>query len=158
MATPPDRLPPARHPIPGPFPQRRPPASPALQQRAFAALMLALISLFGMIVLSGNLHRVVVVLAVTLAIGGTGLWLAITTMSRSRQAGSSRPRMVILATVLAVLGTGLSALALAGFALFWTQINQYANCMSGANTVSAQSACDQQLQNSLQNRFGVSGH
>jgi len=155
MATPPNRLPPARHPIPGPFPQRRPPASPALQQRAFAALMLALISLFGL-VLSGNLHRAVVVLAVTLAIGGTGLWLAITAMSRSRQAGSSRPRIVILATVLAVLGTGLSALALAGFALFWTQINQYADCMSGANTVSAQSACDQQLNNSLQSKFGVS--
>ena len=155
MASPPDRLPPARPQFPGPIQQRRPPASPPLQQRAFAALLLALISLFGMIVLSGNLHRAVVVLAVTLVIGATGLWLAITAMSRSRQAGSSRPRLVILATVLAVLGTGLSALALAGFALFWTQINQYANCISGANTVAAQTACNQQLNNSLQHSVGL---
>jgi hypothetical protein len=157
MATPPDRRAPVRPPLPGPFNQPRPPASPALQQRAFAALMLALISLFGMIVLSGNLHRAVVVLAVTLVIGGTGLWLAITAMSRSRRAGSARPRMVILATVLAVVGTGLSALALAGFALFWTQINQYANCVSGANTVAAQSACNQQLNNSLQSSMRLAG-
>jgi hypothetical protein len=157
MATPPDRRTPARPQFPAPFQQQRPPASPALQQRAFAALMLALISLFGMIVLSGNLHRAVVVLAVTLIIGGTGLWLAISAMSQSRRTGSARPRLAILATVLAVVGTGLSVLALAGFALFWTQLNQYANCMSGANTVSAQSACSQQLNNSLQSsvRLGV---
>jgi len=155
MATPPDRLPPARHPLPGPLQQRRPPAGPALQQRAFAALMLALISLFGMIVLSGNLHRAPVVLAVTLIIGGTGLWLAITAMSRSSRDGSARPRLVILATVLAAVGTGLSALALAGFALFWTQINQYGNCLAGATTVAEQNACNQQLNNSLQDKFGL---
>jgi hypothetical protein len=119
--------------------------------------MLALISLFGMVVLSGNLHRAVVVLAVTLIIGGTGLWLAVTTMSQSRRAGSGRPRLVILATVLAVLGTGLSALALIGFALFWTQINQYANCMSAASTVATQSACDQQLNNSMHSSMGLGG-
>ncbi len=155
MATPPDRRTPARPQFPGPYKQQRQPASPALRQRAFAALMLALISLFGMIVLSGNLHRAVVGLAVTLVIGGTGLWLAITTMSRSRQAGSARPRFVILATVLAVIGTGLSVLALAGFALFWTQINQYANCMSAANTVSTQTACNQQLNSSLHTSVGL---
>ena len=155
MATPPDRRAPARPPFPGPLQRQRPPASPALQQRAFAALMLALISLFGMIVLSGNLHRAVVVLAVTLVIGVTGLWLAITTMSRSRRAGSARPRVVILATVLAVFGTGLSGLALVLFALFWTPINQYDNCMTAANTVSGQTACSQQLDKSLQNSFGL---
>jgi hypothetical protein len=155
MVTPPDRRAPARPPLPGPFRQQRPPASPVLQQRSFAALMLALISLFGMIVLHGNLHRAVVVLAVTLVIGATGLYLAITSMSRSRREGTSRPRMVILATVLAVGGTGLSALALAGFALFWTPINQYADCRTAANTVSAQNACQQQLNNSLQSSLGV---
>jgi hypothetical protein len=157
MATPPDRRTPARPQFPGPLKQQRPPASPALQQRAFAALLLALISLFGMVVLSGNLHRAVVVLAVTLVIGGTGMWLAISAMSRSRRAGSGRPRVAILATVLAVVGTGLSALALAGFALFWTQLDQYANCMSAANTVSSQSACSQQLNNSLHSSIGLGG-
>jgi hypothetical protein len=120
-----------------------------LQQRAFAALLLVLISMLGIVILTGNLKRVVVVLAVTLLIGGTGLWLAITAMSRSRRAGSTRPRFSLLATVLGVLVTGMSALALVGFALFWTQFSQYANCTAGANTVAAQNACDQQLNNSL---------
>jgi hypothetical protein len=119
--------------------------------------MLALISLCGMMMLGNDVRRGVIVLAVTLIIGAVGLFLAITAMSRSRKAGSARPRFVILATVLAVVGTGLSALALAGFALFWTQVNQYENCMSGANTVSAQNACNQQLNNSLQAGVGLLG-
>jgi hypothetical protein len=155
MATPPDpRRTPVRPPRPvGPYRPVRPPlqpAAPELRQRAFAALMLALISLVGMMLLGSDIRRGIVVLAVTLAIGAIGLFLALTAMSRSRRAGSARPRFVILATVLAIAGTGLSALALVGFALFWTQINQYENCLSGANTVTARSACDQQLNNSLQ--------
>jgi hypothetical protein len=56
----------------------------------------------------------------------------------------------VLATVLGVLGTGLSALALLGFALFWPQVSQYENCMAAASTPAAQNACTQQLSNSLQ--------
>lgn len=137
---------------PQPPPQPQPPAQPAgpvLQQRAFAALLLVLIAILGMVILTGNLKRVVVVLAVTLLIGGTGLWLAVTAMSRSRRAGAARPRFSLLATVLGVLVTGMSALALTGFALFWTQFSQYANCSAGANTVAAQNACDQQLHDSV---------
>jgi hypothetical protein len=156
MATPPDRRA-ARPQFPGSLPQRPQPASPALQQRAFAALMLALISLFGMVMLGGNIRRGLVVLAVTLIIGAAGLFLAITTMSQSRRDGSARPRFVILATVLAVAGTAMSALALTGFALFWAQISQYENCLSGANTVSVRSACDQQLNNSLQTSVNLLG-
>lgn len=120
-----------------------------LQQRAFAALLLVLVAMMGMVIFTGNLKRAVVVLAVTLVIAGTGLWLATTAMSRSRRAGAGRPRFSLLATVLGVLVTGLSALALVGFALFWSQFSQYANCSSGANTVAAQNACDQQFRGSL---------
>jgi hypothetical protein len=120
-----------------------------LQQRAFAALLLVLIGLLGMVILTGNLKRAVVVLGVTAVIGGTGLWLSATAMSRSRRAGAARPRFSLLATVLGVLVTGLSTLVLVGFALFWTQFSQYANCTAGANTVAAQNACNQQLNNSL---------
>jgi len=141
--------PPPQPPRPPQPPQQAQPASPVLQQRAFAALLLVLIAILGMVVLSGNLKRVVVVLAVTLVIGATGLWLAVTAMSRSRRAGATRPRFSLLATVLGVLVTGMSALALTGFALFWTQFSQYANCTAGANTVAAQNACDQQLHDSL---------
>jgi hypothetical protein len=157
MATPPDqRRAPARPPqAPVPGPPRTPPlpphkpAGPLLQQRSLAALMLALISLIGLLLVSDNVHRGIVVLGVTLVIGGAGLWMALTAMSRSKKAGTARPRLSVLATVLGVAGAGISAIALLVFALFWTQISQYSKCMAGANTVIAQSACKQQLTNAL---------
>jgi hypothetical protein len=121
-----------------------------LQQRAFAALMLAIISLLWVPGVSGNLRRGVVVLAVTMVIGAIGLWLSFTALSRSRKAGTARPRFAVAASALGIVGTGLSTLALIGFAAFWPQISQYANCMSGANTVSTRNTCDQQLNNALQ--------
>jgi hypothetical protein len=128
-----------------------------LQQRAFAALILALISLVGLLMANGNLRRGIVVLAVTLVIGGAGLWLSTTAMSRAKKAGTARPRLSVLATVLAVAGTGLSTVALLGFALFWPQISQYSNCMAGANTVIAQNACSKQLSNSLPTNVHLPG-
>jgi hypothetical protein len=123
-----------------------------LQHRAFAALALVIISLLGMAGMLGlgDVRRAVVVLAVALAIGVLGLWLAFTAMSRSRNAGTARPRFSMLASVLGVAGTGLSTIVLVGYALFWPQISQYSNCMSGANTVATQDACNQQLDSSLQ--------
>ena len=145
-------------PQPRPQPAPRKPASSVLQQRAFAALMLAIISLLGMPEIGGNIRRGVVVLAVTVVIGAVGLWLSFTAMSRSRKAGTARPRFAIAATVVGICGTGLSALALIGFAMFWPQVTQYANCISGANTVATQNACNQQLNNSLQTSIQLLGH
>ncbi|HEY6791567.1 MAG TPA: hypothetical protein VI365_30070 [Trebonia sp.] len=130
--------------------QPRKPAGTAAQQRAFAALMLAIISLLGMSGVSGNLRRGVVVLAVTMVIGAIGLWLSFSALSRSRKAETARPRFAVAASVLGIVGTGLSTLALIGFATFWPQISQYASCSSGANTVATQNACDQQLNSALQ--------
>jgi hypothetical protein len=107
---------------------------------------------------NGNIRRGIVVLAVTLVIGGGGLWLSTTAMSQAKKAGTARPRLSVLATVLAVAGTGLSAIALLGFALFWPQISQYSKCMAGANTVIAQTACNQQLSNSLPTNVHVLGN
>jgi hypothetical protein len=121
-----------------------------MQQRAFAALMLAIISLLGWPEVSGNLRRGMVVLAVTMVIGAAGLWLSFTAMSRSRKAGTARPRFAVAASVIGIAGTGLSTLVLIGFATFWPQVSQYASCRSGANTVATQEACDQQLNNALQ--------
>src|SRR5437870_2055335 len=106
MATPPDqRRAPSRPPqAPGPGQRRTPPRAPAppprpplpsrkpaeplLQQRSFAALILALISLVGLLMANGNTRRGIVVLAVTLIIGGGGLWLSTTAMSRAKKAGT----------------------------------------------------------------------
>jgi hypothetical protein len=160
MATPPDqRRTPPRAPAPPrpPVPSRKP-AEPLLQQRSFAALILALLSLLGLLMANENIRRGVVVLAVTLLIGGGALWLSTTSMSRAKKGGTARPRLSVLATVLATAGTGLSALALVGFALFWPQISQYSKCIAGANTVIAQTACNKQLSNSLPTNVHLLGN
>lgn len=128
-----------------------------LQQRALAALLLALISLVGLLMVSDNIRRGVVVLVVALAIGGAGLWLSMTAMSRARRAGTARPRLALTATVLGVAGTGLSALTLLAFVIFWPQIVQYSDCMAGANTVIAQNACNKQLSGTLRGDMGLAG-
>jgi predicted PurR-regulated permease PerM len=144
--------PPAYQPL-----RQRPPADPALQQRSWAALMLAVLSLIAMMLMSGNVRRGVYVVVVALVIAATGLWLAISAMSRARRGGTGRPRGVVLATILGVVGFLFSGFVLAGFLMFWPQLTQYSNCLSGANTVSAQQACQQQLNNSVGNEVGVLG-
>ena len=42
---------------------------------------------------------------------------------------------------------------LAGFLIFWTQLHQYADCMDGANTTATQTACQNQLNNSVTNEI-----
>ncbi len=127
-----------------------------MQQRVWAALMLAFISLFAMMMI-GNVQRGVYVVAVALVIAAVALWLSISAMSRARRAGSGRPRAAVLATILGAVGFGFSAVVLAGFAMFWPQLTQYSNCLSGANTVAAQQACQQQLSNSVGAEIAVLG-
>jgi len=157
-----DRQPPPSSP-PGPRPPGhaglrppRPPADPALQQRAWAALMLAFISLFGLVMI-GNVRRGVYVVAVALVIAAVALWLALSAMSKARRGGSGRPRGVVLAVVLGAIGSIFSSFVLVGFAIFWPQLTQYSNCLNGANTVSAQQACQQQLNNSVSSEIGILG-
>jgi hypothetical protein len=135
----------------------RKPADPALQQRSFAAVMLAVLSLFGIMMMSGNVRRTVFVVALTLIISLIALWLAVSAMSAARTAGSSRPRGAILATVLGVFGCLFSGLVLIGFAMFWPQLTRYSDCLSGAGTVAAQQVCQQQLTNSVRTQIGILG-
>jgi ABC-type amino acid transport system permease subunit len=136
-------------------PPRRP-TDPVLRQRAWAALMLAIISLFGMMMI-GNVRRGVYVVAIAAVIAAIALWLSITAMSRARRGGSGRPRAAVLATILGTVGLVFSAFVLVGFAMFWPQLMQYSNCLSGANTVAAQQACQQQLNNSVGSQIGMLG-
>jgi ABC-type amino acid transport system permease subunit len=119
--------------------------------------MLAILSLITMMLMSGNVRRGVYVVVVALIVAVTGLWLAISATSRARRGGTGRPRGVVLATILGVVGFLFSAFVLAGFLMFWPQLTQYSNCLSGANTVSAQQACQQQLNNSVGNEISVLG-
>lgn len=111
--------------------------------------MMALISLFGMSDSGGNIRRGVYVIVIAVVIAATALWLAATAMTRARRIGSSRPRGAILATVLGVIGVGFGAMVLAACTLFWPQLTQYSQCESGAGTLTSQTACYQQLQDSM---------
>ena len=155
---PPRSSPPGPAKTPGPYGLRPPrqPADPSLQQRAWAALMLAVISLIGMMLI-GNVRRGVYVVAVALVIAAVALWLALSAMSRARRGGSGRPRGVVLAAILGGIGLAFSGVVLVGFAMFWPQLTQYSNCMNGANTVSARQACQQQLHNSVSGQVGILG-
>jgi cytochrome bd-type quinol oxidase subunit 2 len=133
-----------------------PPASPALHQRSWAALTLAALSLLALMMISGsNIRRTVVVVVVALVIAALGLYLAVTALRAARRAGTARPRGSVLGTVLAVLGLAFGAFVLAGFAMFWPQLTGYSDCMRGAATVSAQDACHQQLDNSVNSQMKI---
>jgi hypothetical protein len=127
---------------------------PLLQQRAWAALILGLLSLLG-IALIGNLTRAVYVLALTFVFGGLAAWLGVTALSRARRGGSGRPRGALGGVVLGVMGLAFSALLIVGFAVLWPQISQLSTCLAGANTQSARQACQTQFTNSVSSTFGV---
>jgi ABC-type amino acid transport system permease subunit len=119
--------------------------------------MLALLSLFGMMMMSSNVRRGVYVVVLALIIALTALWLAFSAMSRARRGGTGRPRGVVFAAILAAIGCVFSGFVLIGFAMFWPQLTQYSDCLAGANTVAAQQACQTQLSNSVGSEVGVLG-
>jgi hypothetical protein len=149
--------PPPRSPflLPPPRPQL-PPPPPALRQRAWAALALSVLSLLAMTLIS-NIDRGVYVAGVALVVAVIALVLAFGTMSAARRAGTRRPRGVVAATVLGVIGCVFCSFALGGFLVFRTEISQYANCMNGANTTATQTACQNQLDNSVRNEIKLLG-
>jgi predicted PurR-regulated permease PerM len=151
-----DQQPPARYSPPGAPRPPRVPADPALQQRAWAALTLAVLSLLSLMLI-GNLRRGVYVVAVALVIAAIALWVALRAISRARRGGTGRPRGATLAVVLGAAGFIFSAFVLAGCVTFWPQLTQYANCLNGANTVSAQQACRQQFDNSVNGEIRILG-
>jgi hypothetical protein len=149
--------PPPRSPflLPPPRPQLPPPA-PALRQRAWAALALSVLSLLAMTLIS-NIDRGVYVAGVALVVAIVALALALRTMSAARRAGTQRPRGVVAATVLGLVGVVFCGLALGGFLIFRAELSQYAACMNGANTTATKTACQNQLDNSVRNEVKLLG-
>jgi peptidoglycan/LPS O-acetylase OafA/YrhL len=127
-----------------------------LQQRAAAALILAVLSLIAMMLI-GNLQRAVYVVAVALVVAVAALALAISALKAAKRARTRRPRAAVASVVLGVTGALISGFALVGLLVFWSQYMQYANCLNGATTVAMQSACEQQFQNSVDDQITVLG-
>jgi len=151
----PANRPPARPPRPPPqrpVPARRPAGPPdkALQQRAWTALGLGALSLVGL-ALAGGMRRAVYVISATLLIGALAAWLGGTAMSRARRAGTARPRGALAGTILGILGLSFSTIMLIFFAVFWNELSAYSDCLSGANTLTAQQACHRQFSQTIGN-------
>lgn len=139
--------PPASPPAPATVPAAPRPRRTAgrlLQQRATAALLLALLSLFGLLAIS-NVSRGVPVVAFALAAGALAAWFAATAIGRARHQGSALPRGSITALVIASLGMAISIILLAGFAIFGKQLSSYSRCLTGANTLASQQSCRSQF-------------
>ncbi len=138
-------------------PARRqlPPPDPAVRQEALAALVLGALSLIGLMLGLGHLHRGIYVAVLTLLFAVTAIWLGVAATRKARRSGTARPRGAVSGAVLGGLGLALSALWLLVLAVFWPQLNTYYNCMSGANTVALQQACHQQFTNSVGGEISV---
>ena len=124
-------------------------ADPAHHQRAVAALFLALLSLFGLLGLS-NLQRGIYIVTFTVIVGVLAIWLAATAIIRARRSGTAGPRGSVTALVIGGVGVLISTLLITGFALFGKQAAAYSRCLSGANTITAQQACQSQFSRAIQ--------
>jgi hypothetical protein len=136
--------------LPTPPARRDRQADPVHQQRAVAALFLALLSLLGLLGLS-NFQRGRYIVGFALVVGVLAVWFAATAIVRARRRNTTLPRGSVLAAVIGVIGVLLSGLLLAGFALFGPQATRYSQCLSGANTISAQQSCRHQFIQSIEN-------
>jgi hypothetical protein len=136
-------------------PRQLPPPDPALRQRALAALILGALSLLGLALGLGNLHRGIYVVVLTTVFALTAIWLGATCNRRARRGGTARPRGAVSGIVLGTFGLAFSVMWLLVLTVFWTQLNTYYNCMAGANTVTAQQACHSQFTNSVGSEMSV---
>jgi di/tricarboxylate transporter len=127
-----------------------------LQQRGLAALALAVLSLLAMLLI-GNLQRAATVAAVALVVAVVAVVLAFSSLRAAKRAGTRRPRGAMPGAVLGVIGLLFTGLALLGFLLFGPQITSYGNCVDQASTSAEKTACQHELNNSIDNRIGLTG-
>src|SRR6516162_9509860 len=120
------------------------PAEPAAQQRAVAALLVALLSLTGVLAL-GDPQRGVYLLAYALLAGVVAMWLAVTSLARARRGRTARPHGSAAATAIAGIGILLSAILLLGFIVFGRQMSAYGQCLRDAGTSAARQSCQVQF-------------
>jgi hypothetical protein len=104
----------------------------------------------------GNVHRGIYLVIFTLIAGPGGCVLGITATRRARRSGAWRPRGAVGATIIGGMSTILGILTLAAFTLFSQQLSAYSQCLSRAQTTSAQQACLSQFQRSIDAR--IQGH
>jgi hypothetical protein len=120
------------------------PAEPAAQQRAVAALLVALLSLTGVLALGDPLRGVYLVGYALLA-GVVAMWLAVTSLARARRGRTARPHGSAAATAIAGIGILLSSILLLAFIVLGRQMAVYGQCLKAAGTTAAQQSCQVQF-------------
>ena len=100
------------------------PAEPATQRRALAALLVALLSLTGLLAF-GNPQRGVYLVGYALLAGIVAMWMAVTSLTRARRSRTARPYGSATAAAIAGVGILLSAVLLLAFAVFGRQLSAY---------------------------------
>ena len=120
------------------------PAEPAVQQRAVAALLVALLSLTGVLAL-GDPQRGVYLVAYALLAGAVAMWLAVSSLARARRGRTARPHGSAAATAIAGIGILFSAILLLAFIVLGRQMSEYGQCLSEAGTTTAQQFCQVQF-------------
>ena len=108
--------------------------------------MLSLLALLGV---GSNFRRGIYLVVFSLLVGVCACWFAMTAIRRARRSVTVRPRGAVACLVLGIIAVVLSAFLLLAFAAFWPQLNSFSQCLSAANTPSAQQACLDQLHRSV---------
>ena len=83
-----------------------------------------------------------------------GFVAGIQALRKATRSGGTAPGAVA-AIVLGAIGTAVACLLLLVYLLLRTEIDTYQECISGANTGTAERTCRNQLEDDLSERFGV---
>jgi hypothetical protein len=136
-----------------------PPPDLTTKHRTLAGLVLALISLSGLLGLSFPARGIYVVGYALLA-GLIALWLAGSALRRARRNRTALPRGSRAAVFMACAGVTLSTTALVVFVTMGKQLSAYGQCLNGANTIQAQQLCRDQFNHAVSHEINVlrSGH
>jgi len=100
-------------------------------------------------------HRGVYLVIFSLVTGPAACVLAITAMRKARRGGTMRPRGAIAGTIFGALASLLSLLFLVTLALYSSQLSTYSRCLTDAQTLSAQQACNSQFRQSVLGGLGA---
>src|ERR1700744_3896829 len=90
-------------------PPQRPssPPDPTVQQRAWTALGLSVLSLLGLYLASGLRHAIYVVIG-TVVSGAVAAWLGSTAMSQAKRGRTRRPGGALAGLILGLIGPDVS--------------------------------------------------
>ena len=103
--------------------------------------MLGALALVAMLGLSGDLRRGIYLLLFSAVIGLSSCVIGITAVRKARKTGSFRPRGAVGGIILGLLAALVSIPILVTYLAYPTQVTNYVNCLSQAQTSSAQQAC-----------------